>query len=95
MRSGHIAGAGLDVWEQEPPPLDHPLMAFENVVVNFHTAGVTNEARRNTASYSGEQVVGILKGGYPPRIINPEAWPAYARRFEQAFGFPVQTSAKD
>ncbi len=95
MRSGHIAGAGLDVWEQEPPPLDHPLMAFENVVVNFHTAGVTGEARRNTASYSGEQVVGILKGGYPPRIINPEVWPAYAKRFETAFGVHVQPRATD
>ncbi len=95
MRAGHIAGAGLDVWEQEPPPLDHPLMGFENVVVNFHTAGVTNEARRNTASYSAEQLVGVLKGGYPPRIINPEVWPAYAKRFEQILGFRVQSAASE
>jgi len=95
MRAGHIAGAGLDVWEQEPPALDHPLLGMENVVVNFHTAGVTGEARRNTASYSAEQLVGVLKGGYPPRIINPEVWPAYAKRFEMAFGIPVQPRATD
>jgi D-3-phosphoglycerate dehydrogenase len=91
LQSGHIAGAGLDVWEQEPPPLDHPLLKLNNVVASFHTAGVTHEARRNMAAIAAEQIVGALKGGRPPRLINPEAWPAYAARFEAALGVPVQT----
>lgn len=86
LRSGKLGGAGLDVWDVEPPPLDHPLLKFENVVAMFHTAGVTREARRNTASYAAEQLVGLLKGGHAPRIVNPEAWPAYARRFEAILG---------
>ena len=48
-----------------------------------NTAGVTSEARRNMASFAAEQIVGILKGGKPPRLINPEAWPAYTKRFEE------------
>ncbi len=39
LRSGHLAGAGLDVWATEPPRLDHPLLAFDNVVVSPHTPG--------------------------------------------------------
>ncbi len=95
LRSGHLGGAGIDVWDVEPPPLDHPLLRLENVVATFHTAGVTHEARRNTASYAAEQLVGIFKGGRPPRLINPEAWPAYAKRFEAIMGTHVQSGSAD
>ena len=95
LESGHLAGAGIDVWDKEPPPLDHPLLQLENVVATFHTAGVTHEARRNMALFAAEQIVGILKGGRPPRLINPEAWPDYARRFEAILGFPVQAPSQD
>ncbi len=95
LQSGHLGGAGLDVWDKEPPPLDHPLLRQKNVVATYHTAGVTHEARRNMALFAAEQVVGILKGGYPPRLINPEVWPAYAKRFEAIMGTPVQTPVVD
>jgi D-3-phosphoglycerate dehydrogenase / 2-oxoglutarate reductase len=90
LRSGHIAGAGLDVWHEEPPPLDHPLLGMENVAATFHTAGVSHEGRRNVASIAAEQIVAAMKGGQPPRLVNPEVWPAYAARFERVLGFPVQ-----
>jgi D-3-phosphoglycerate dehydrogenase / 2-oxoglutarate reductase len=86
IESGHLSGAGLDVWEAEPPPLDHPLLQLPNVIATFHTAGVTTEARRNVAAWAAEQIVGVLKGERPPRLINPEVWPAYAARFERIFG---------
>jgi D-3-phosphoglycerate dehydrogenase len=90
LQSGHLAGAGLDVWDQEPPPLDHPLLGMDNVVATFHTAGVSHEGRRNVASIAAEQIVGAMKGGRPPRLVNPEVWPVYAGRFERIFGFAVQ-----
>jgi D-3-phosphoglycerate dehydrogenase len=89
LQSGHLGGAGLDVWDQEPPPLDHPLLQFDNVVATFHTAGVTHEARRNMAAIAAEQIADVLYGARPPRLINPEAWPAFAARFEKAFGLRV------
>jgi D-3-phosphoglycerate dehydrogenase len=90
LSSGHLSGAGIDVWDREPPPLEHPLLAFPNVVASFHTAGVSREARRNMAAIAAEQIVGVLKGGRPPRLVNPEVWPAYAARFEAVMGMPVQ-----
>ncbi len=82
-----IAGAGLDVWAKEPPPLDHPLLAFDNVIASPHSAGATIEARVNLARISAEQILTILDGKRPPRLLNPEVWPAFCRRFEETFGF--------
>jgi D-3-phosphoglycerate dehydrogenase / 2-oxoglutarate reductase len=44
LRDKRIAGAGLDVWSKEPPPPEHPLLQFDNVLASPHTAGVTKEA---------------------------------------------------
>ena len=90
LQSGQVGGAGLDVWDREPPPLDHPLLKLDSVIASFHTAGVTHEARRNIGAIAAEQIVGVLKGGRPPRLINPEVWPAYTARFHAVLGAPVQ-----
>ncbi len=86
LRSGHLAGAGLDVWDQEPPALDHPLLAMDNVFATFHVAGVAHEARRNVAAISAEQIVGLLAGARPPRLINPKVWPEFEKRRARMLG---------
>src|SRR5450755_2351892 len=87
LRNKQIAGAGLDVWSKEPPPADHPLLQLDNVLASPHTAGVTTEARINMGKIAAEQMLDALDGQRPPRIINPEVWPDYAKRFERTFGF--------
>jgi D-3-phosphoglycerate dehydrogenase / 2-oxoglutarate reductase len=87
LRHKRIAGAGLDVWAKEPPPPDHPLLQFDNVLASPHTAGVTKEARMNMGKIAAEQILDGLDGKRPPRIVNPKVWPDYARRFERTFGF--------
>jgi len=87
LRDKRIAGAGLDVWAKEPPPPDHPLLQFDNVLASPHTAGVTKEARANMGRIAAEQILDALDGKRPPRLINPEVWPRYAKRFERTFGF--------
>ena len=74
LRSGHLAGAGLDVWDREPPPRGHALFAHAGVVATFHTAGVTPEARRNIAAIGAEQIAALLRGERPARLVNPETW---------------------
>src|ERR1700731_2443143 len=87
LRNKAIAGAGLDVWSKEPPPADHPLLQFDNVLASPHTAGGTREARINMGKIAAEQLLDGLDGKRPPRLINPEVWPRYVTRFERAFGF--------
>jgi D-3-phosphoglycerate dehydrogenase len=87
LRNRQIAGAGIDVWDKEPPPPDHPLLQFDNVIASPHTAGVTREARANMGRIAAEQLIMTLDGKRPPRIVNPQVWPAYSKRFEQTFGF--------
>ena len=87
LASGHVAGAGVDVWVVEPPPLTHPLLKFDNLIATYHTAGVTYDSRHNMAEWNADQVAGILRGERPPRLINPAAWARYTERFEHIFGF--------
>ena len=85
LASGHLAGAGVDVWEPEPPLLDNPLLQRPNVIASFHTAGVTHEARRNIATMGSDQIVRFVRGEKPPRLVNPEVWDRVrARHAERA-----------
>jgi D-3-phosphoglycerate dehydrogenase len=86
LENGQIAGAGIDVWVVEPPPPDHPLLRFDNVIATCHTAGVTVDSRHHMAQWNAEQLVQIFHGIRPPRLINQAAWDKFSARFAQAFG---------
>jgi D-3-phosphoglycerate dehydrogenase len=87
LTDGRIAGAGLDVFLQEPPPLDHPLLALDNVIASPHIAGMTVETMVEMCEATALQWLTIFDGGVPPRLVNPEAWPRYAARFSELLGF--------
>ena len=93
LQSGHLSGAGLDVWEPEPPALDSPLLQHESVIATFHTAGVTHECRERMARWAAEQLLGVLRGERPPRLVNPEVWPVWCRRFEASLKISLQSSS--
>ena len=72
LRAGRIAGAGLDVYDTEPPPPDHPLRALANVTLSPHLGYVTREMLGAFYADTVEAVVAWLDGA-PVRIANPEA----------------------
>ena len=86
LASGHLAGAGLDVWAQEPPPPSHPLLQRDNVILTQHTAGVTQESRANITRIAALAFADAAEGRVPPRIINPDVLPRYEERRAAAFG---------
>ena len=83
---GAIKAAGLDVWDPEPPEPDHPLLALENVIASPHTAGLTYTARESLGRWAAEQLIDVLNGKRPPRLINPDAWPLFEERYKKLLG---------
>jgi phosphoglycerate dehydrogenase-like enzyme len=72
LRGGTIAGAGLDVFDQEPPPADHPFRMMDNVTLTPHLGYVTRETLAAFYSDSLEAIVAFADGA-PIRLANPEA----------------------
>jgi D-3-phosphoglycerate dehydrogenase len=62
LNSGHLAGAGIDVYEEEPPPADHPLLSCEQVVLTPHCADMTPEGVDLLNSGAVKNVIAYLKG---------------------------------
>lgn len=83
LESGHIAGAGLDVWQVEPPPPRSGLLQRPDVAAAFHTGGVTHEGRRKVAQGSATQILDMLAGRKPARLLNPEVWPRFLARLAE------------
>jgi D-3-phosphoglycerate dehydrogenase len=73
IRSGKVAGAALDVFEQEPVPPAHPLLAFDNVVVTPHLGASTQEAQDKAGTAIAEMVRLALHGEFVPYGVNVPA----------------------
>ena len=74
LKSGHLAGAGIDVYQQEPIPADHPLKQFENVVLTGHIASHTLAGHHRLYEHAIVQALQVLQGERPRFLLNPEVW---------------------
>ncbi len=73
LRSGHLAGAGLDVLEQEPPPADHPFFQLDQVVISPHLGGIDTLAMAAMAEAAAQNIVDLQQGRWPTgSIVNNE-----------------------
>jgi len=73
LKEGRIAGAGLDVFEQEPTPTDNPLLELENVVLAPHISSASHETRSKMADMAADNLIAFFEGKRPPNLVNPEA----------------------
>jgi len=69
LKSGHLAGAGLDVFEVEPLPTTSPLLEFNNVLLSGHLAGLDHDSHHDTLKMCAEIVTGLHGGGWPTECI--------------------------
>ncbi|MEM2475401.1 MAG: glyoxylate reductase [Thermofilaceae archaeon] len=72
LKEGWIAAAGLDVFEREPLPPDHPLTKLDNVVLAPHIGSATYETRAAMAELVARNLVAFYKGEVPPNLVNRE-----------------------
>lgn len=70
LSGGRLFAAGLDVWEVEPPPNDHPLLRLPNVVATPHASGGTFETQERSSLQVAIQVVDVLHGKAPQNRLN-------------------------
>jgi D-3-phosphoglycerate dehydrogenase/(S)-sulfolactate dehydrogenase len=75
LKAGHLGGAALDVFAQEPPPADHPLFALDNVVLTPHLGASTEEAQVAVALAVAEQMARYLRLGEVKNAVNVPSLP--------------------
>jgi D-3-phosphoglycerate dehydrogenase len=74
ISSGRLAGAGLDVFDPEPPDLSHPLFRDERVIVTPHAAFTSEESLQDLRTRAAHQIAEALQGRRPENVINPEVY---------------------
>ncbi len=70
--AGGLAGAGMDVFSEEPPAANHPLLSLTNFIATPHVAGATVEAMRRMATDLADEILRVLRGERPLYPVNPE-----------------------
>lgn len=75
LRSGHLAGVGLDVYDNEPN-IDPELIGMENVILTPHIASATHEAREKMGELAVGAILDTFSNKKPENLVNPEVWPA-------------------
>ena len=71
LENGEIAGAGLDVFEEEPTLPNNPLLKMDNVIVTPHSAGHSDVVSKASQTNTGQEVTRILSGTWPMSLVNP------------------------
>jgi phosphoglycerate dehydrogenase-like enzyme len=85
LEAGRLWGYGADVFAEEPPPQDHPLIGRPDVMLTPHSAAQTEEGLRNMATMVAQDVVSVLKGCPPQNPVND---PFQVEHIRQLLGLP-------
>jgi D-3-phosphoglycerate dehydrogenase len=74
LDSGRLSGAGLDVFDVEPPPGDHPLLSRDDVIATPHLAGPSPAGRQRMWEGAISQALEVLRNERPAHLLNPDVW---------------------
>lgn len=74
LRSGHLAGAALDVYDPEPPMTNHPLFTLSNTICTPHIGSYTTASVLRMQVMACEQIASALRGERPTNLVNAQVW---------------------
>ena len=80
LTSGHLAGAAVDVFTEQPLPADHPFLDVPNIILTPHMAGITGESMLRMGQGVVMETTRILNGEKPKNFCNPEVWDRFRAR---------------
>jgi D-3-phosphoglycerate dehydrogenase len=80
LATGQLGAAGLDVFNEEPSPVDNPIFSLPTLVCSQHVAGVTVQANHPVGTQVVSEMLRVLRGERPEVLVNPEVWPRLGRR---------------
>ncbi|MBM3156144.1 MAG: C-terminal binding protein [Chloroflexi bacterium] len=81
LTKGYIDMAAFDVTEPEPIPADSPLLKLDNFIVTAHSAGLSPQSLTEMQRRPGEEIIRVVKGGWPVGLINPEVKVKYRKKW--------------
>jgi phosphoglycerate dehydrogenase-like enzyme len=84
LRGEIIAGAAIDVYQQEPLPADHPLRSTPRLLLTPHNAFNSKDAAERMSRGCAEPILDLLAGRKPKHLLDPSAWDLYEKRFGEA-----------
>lgn len=82
LAAGHLGGAAIDVFSEQPLPAGHPFFALPNVILTPHMAGITEESMLRMGQGVVAETTKILAGDKPNNFCNPDVWDSYCARFK-------------
>lgn len=80
LKENRLAGAALDVFQEQPLPETSPLRAMPNVILSSHVAGITDESMHRMGQLAAEQTLALINGQLPQHLVNTEAQAAILAR---------------
>jgi phosphoglycerate dehydrogenase-like enzyme len=91
LQEGSIAGAGLDVLEQEPPDVDDPILKLDNVILSPHALCWTDQCFAGNGAADVKAVLDVQRGRNPRGVVNRQVldmslWKARLKTFGERFG---------
>ena len=75
LQEKRIAGAGIDVWEKEPPDMDNPLLKMDNVIATPHSAFYSDVSSDRLNTSVGQEAARIISGHWPKNWVNKDVKP--------------------
>jgi len=81
LTKGYIAMAAFDVTEPEPIPADSPLLKLDNFIVTAHSAGLSPQSLTEMQRRPGDEIIRVVKGGWPVGLVNPEVKIKYRKKW--------------